>query len=158
MWATKKKMSFVSFWKNTKNGICLFLEKNSKLNVFEKQVNLDLTLFGKKQKMSFVSFWNEPNVAAALMSTHFASVPDGRVRTVSKGECCGRPMLVTTTVGQSAPASSFLFHLFHPNACPLDLGLTSCFGLILRFVFFSWGSSSLGWRKHVHVTSLEWTV
>ena len=58
-------MSFVSFWKNTKNGICLFLEKNSKLNVFEKQVNLDLTLFGKKQKMSFVSFWNEPNVAAA---------------------------------------------------------------------------------------------
>ena len=58
-------MSFVSFWKNTKNVICLFLEKNSKLNVFEKQVNLDLTLFGKKQKMSFVSFWNEPNVAAA---------------------------------------------------------------------------------------------
>ena len=114
-------MSFVSFWKNTKNVICLFLEKNSKLNVFEKQVNLDLTLFGKKQKMSFVSFWNEPNVAAALMSTHFASVPDGRVRTVSKGECCGSPMLVTTTVGQSAPASSFRinlpfsFHGFAPS-------------------------------------------
>ena len=97
-------MSFVSFWKNTKNGICLFLEKNSKLNVFEKQVNLDLTLFGKKQKMSFVSFWNEPNVAAALMSTHFASVPDGRVRTVSKGECSCSPLFVSTTVGRPAPA------------------------------------------------------
>ena len=97
-------MSFVSFWKNTKNVICLFLEKNSKLNVFEKQVNLDLTLFGKKQKMSFVSFWNEPNVAAALMSTHFASVPDGRVRTVSKGECCRSPLFVSTTVGRPAPA------------------------------------------------------
>ena len=81
-------------------------EKISKISVFENKVKLDLTLFGKKQKMSFVSFWNEPNVAAALMSTHFASVPDGRVRTVSKGECGRSPLCVSTTVGRPAPAST----------------------------------------------------
>ena len=54
--SNEKKMSFVSFWKNTKNIICLFLEKNSKLNVFEKKVKLDLTLFGKNKKCHLSRF------------------------------------------------------------------------------------------------------
>ena len=109
-------MSFVSFWKNTKNVICLFLEKNSKLNVFEKQVNLDLTLFGKKQKMSFVSFWNEPNVAAALCRCQhilqvslMAGFEPCQKGNVAAAHCLCRPQSAV----QPRPATLHIFWAFN---------------------------------------------
>ena len=95
--SNEKKMSFVSFWKNTKNVICLFLEKKNKKKCFWKKSKIGLNSFWKKQKMSFVSFWNKM-WPQTMFKTHFASV-HGRVRTVSKGECCRCTMLDSTTVG-----------------------------------------------------------
>ena len=84
--------------KRKKNVICLFLEKNSKISVFEKKVKLDLTLFGKNKKCHLSRFGIKCDLKQCLkhiLQVSMAGFEPCQKENVAAAQCWIRPQSAT---------------------------------------------------------------